>query len=61
MDFHPDPLPDEPASDHSLAANGQHDSAIQPSVWLVLPTSSPNPYASKGIGLQGTDLLSCWP
>ena len=61
MRFHPDPLPDEPVGDRSLVADGQHGSAIQPSVWPVLPTSSPYPDASERIGLQGTDLLGCWP
>ena len=54
-------LPDEPISDHFLVADGQHISAIQPSVWPVLPASSPYPDASEGTSLQGTDLLGCWP
>ena len=58
MSFHPDLLPDEPAGDRSLAADGQHGSVIQPSVWPILPTSSPYPDTSEGTGLQGTDLLA---
>ena len=61
MHFHPDPLPNEPADDRSLAANGQHGSTIQSYVWHVLLVSSPYPDASKETGLQGTDLLGCWP
>ena len=61
MRFYPDLLPDELAGDRSLAADGQHGSTIQPSIWPVLPPSSPYPDASEGIGLQGTDLLGCWP
>ena len=30
-------LPDEPACDHFLAADGQHDFTIQPFVWYVPP------------------------
>ena len=61
MHFHPDPLPNEPAGDRYLAIDGQHGSAIQPSVWPVLLTSSPYSDASEETGLQGTDLLGCWP
>ena len=59
MRFHPDPLPDEPVGDCSLAADGQHDYAFQPSVWPVLLASSPYPDVSEENGLQGTDLLGC--
>ena len=59
--FPPDPLPDEPIGDRSLAADGQHGSTIQPYVWHVLPVSSPYLDANEGTGLQGTDLLGCWP
>ena len=58
MHFHPNPLPNKPAGDHSLTADGQHNSVIQPSVWPVLPASSPYPNASEGTGLQGSDLLA---
>ena len=61
MHFHPDPLPNEPAGDCSLAADGQHGSIIQPSIWPVLLTSPPYPDASEETDLQGTDLLGCWP
>ena len=61
MHFQPNLLPDEPSCDRFLAANGQHGSAIQPSVWPVLPASSPYLDASEGTSLQGTDLLDCWP
>ena len=61
MRFHPDPLPNEPAGDRSLTADGQHGYAIQPSVWHVLLASPPYLDASEGTGLQGTDLLGCWP
>ena len=54
-------LPDEPASGHFLAANGQHGSTIQPSVCHILPALSPYPDASKGTGLPETGLLDCWP
>ena len=57
MRFHPDPLPNELAGDCSLTADGQHDFAIQPSVWSVFLASPPFLDASKGTGLQGTDLL----
>ena len=59
--FQLDLLPDEPARDHFLTADGQHSFAIQPSVGPVLPTLSPSPDASEGTGLQGTCLLDCWP
>ena len=61
MHFHHDPLPDEPVGDRSLIADSQNDSATQPSVWPVLPASSPYPDAGEGTGLPGTDLLGCWP
>ena len=61
MFFHLNPLPNEPTGDRSLAADGQHDSAIQPFVWVVLLALSSYPDASEGTGLQGTDLLGCWP
>ena len=59
MRFQPDLLPDEPTDDRFLTANGQHGFAIQPSIWSVLPASSPYSDASKGTSLQGTDLLGC--
>ena len=59
--FQPDLLPDEPASDHYLAIDGQQGSAIQPSVWPVLLALSPYPDVSEGTSLQGTGLLDCWP
>ena len=61
MHFHPDPLPNEPAGDRSLAADGQHGSVIQPSVWVALLALFPYPDASEETGLQGIDLLGCWP
>ena len=61
MHSQPDLLPDEPAGDRFLAADGQNDSVIQPSVWPVLLASSPYPDVSEGTGLQGIDLLGCWP
>ena len=59
--FHLDRLPNEPTGDRSLAADGQHVSATQPFVWLVRLASPPYPDASEGTGLQGTNLLGCWP
>ena len=59
--FTPDPLLNEFACDRSLAADDQYGSAIQPSAWLALLTSSPYPDTSEEIGHQGTDLLGCWP
>ena len=56
--FQPNLLPDEPADNHFLAVDGQHDSVIQPSVLPVLLTLSPYPDASEGTGLQGTGLLA---
>ena len=53
------PLPNEPAGDRSLAANGQHGSAIQPSVWPALLASFPYPDASEETGPQETDLMGC--
>ena len=61
MHFQSDLLPNEPAGDRFLAVDGQHDSAIQSSVWHVLPALSPYLNASEGIGLLGTGLLDCWP
>ena len=61
MRFHPDLLPDKPAGDLFLVADSQQGSTIQPSVWPVLPALSPLPNTSKGTGLQGIDLLGCWP
>ena len=58
MHFYLDPLPNEPAGDRSLAAYGQHGSAIQPSVWLALLALSPSPDASEETSPQGTDLLA---
>ena len=59
--FYSNPLPNKPAGDHFLAANGQHDSIIQPYVWPVLIASPPYLDANERTGLQGTDLLGCWP
>ena len=61
MHFHPDPLPNEPVGDCSLAENGQHGFTVQPSIWPALLASSPYPDASEETSLQGTDLLGCWP
>ena len=61
MRFHPDLLSDEPVSNLFLAIDGQHNSVIPPSVWPVLLASSPYPDANEGTGLQGTNLLGCWP
>ena len=54
MHFHLDLLLYEAAGDRSLAADGQHGFAIQPSVWPILPASSPYPDAREGTSLQGT-------
>ena len=54
-------LPNEPTSGRFLDADGQHDSAIQPYVWLIPPVLSPYLNANEGIGLLETDLLDCWP
>ena len=56
--FHLDPLPNEPADDRSLTADGQHNSAIQPYVWHVLLASPPYLDSSERTGLQGIDLLA---
>ena len=61
MHFHPDPLPNESAGDRSLAADGQHSSAIQPSVWPAFLSSFPYSDAREETGPQGTDLLGYWP
>ena len=58
MHFQSDLLPDEPAGDRFLTVDGQHDSAIQPSIWPVLPSSSPYLDASEGTGLLETGLLA---
>ena len=60
MHFQSD-LPDEPACNCFLIADGQHGSTIQPSVWHVLPALSPYPDANEGIGLPRTGLLDYWP
>ena len=54
-------LPNEPAGGPFFAADGQHGSVIQPSVWPAPPALSPYPDASEGTGLLETDLLDCWP
>ena len=59
--FTPDPLPNEPAGDCCLAANGHYGSAIQPSVWPALLALFPYPDANKETGPQGIDLLGFWP
>ena len=46
---------------HSLAADGQHGSAIQSYVWATLLALFPYPDAIEETGLQGIDLLGCWP
>ena len=56
--FHLNPLPNEPAGNHSLAADDLHGSAIQPFVWPALPASSPYPDVSEEIGPQGIDFLA---
>ena len=53
-------LPNELTGGRFLAADGQHDSAIQPFVWNVPPVLSPYPEASEGTGLLGTGFLDCW-
>ena len=59
MHFHPDPLPNELIGDRSLAANDQHSSAIEPSVWPALLASFPYLNASEETGPQGTNFLGC--
>ena len=59
MHFQPDLLPDEPVGNRFLTVDGQQGFAIQPSVWPVLPASSPYPDANEGSGLQGTGFLDC--
>ena len=61
MNFHPDPLSNEPVGDRSLATDGQPGSTIQSSVWLVFLASPPYPDANEEIDPQGTDLMGCWP
>ena len=51
----------EPAGDRFLAADGQHDSVIQSSIWHASPALSPYPNAGEGTGLLETNLLDCWP
>ena len=41
------------------AADGQHGSAVRPSIWPVPPTLPPYPGASEGTDLRGTDSLDC--
>ena len=60
MHFQFDLLPNEPAGDRFLVANGQHGSAIQPSVWPIPPALSPYLDANKGTDLQETGWLDCW-
>ena len=47
--FHHDPLPNKPV-DRSLAVDGQHNSAIQQSVWPALLALFPYPDASEETG-----------
>ena len=61
MHFQSNLLLDEPVGDRFRATDGQHGSAIQPSVWSVLLALSPYLDANEGTGLLGTDLLDCWP
>ena len=61
MHFQSDLLPDETAGDRFLAADGQHGSVIQPSVWLVILSLSPYLDTSEGTRLQGIGLLDCKP
>ena len=61
MNFHSDPLPNEPAGDRSIATDGQNGSVIQPSIWPALLASFPYPEASEETGPQGTDFLGYWP
>ena len=60
MHFRSVRFPDEPAGSRFPDADGQHDSAIRPSVWHVPPTLPPYPGANEGIGLPGIDSLGCW-
>ena len=53
-------LLEEPPGGYFLAIDGQHGSAIRPSVWLVPPPLPPYPDASEGTGLLGIDSLGCW-
>ena len=50
----------ESTGGHFPAADGQHGSAVRPSVWPIPPTSPPYPDASDGTDLRGTDSLDCW-
>ena len=52
-------LSDEPVGGRFPAIDGQHDSAIWPSVWLIPTALPPYPGASEGIGLPGVDSLGC--
>ena len=45
MHFHPDPLPNEPVGDRSLATDCQHGSTIQPSICPALLALFPYPDA----------------
>ena len=54
-------IPYELAGDRFLATDSHHDSAIQPSVYLIPPALSPYPDASKETGLPGVDFLDWWP
>ena len=59
--FHPDPLPNESACDHSLAEDDQHGPAIQPYVWPALLAPFPYLDTSEETGPQGVDLVGYWP
>ena len=61
MHFRSVHLPHKPTGGRFLATDGQHGSAIQPSVWPVPLALSPYLDASEGTGLPETDLLDCWP
>ena len=52
--------PSESTCDRFLATDGQHGSAVRPSVWHVPPASTLYLSAIEGIDHRGTDSLGCW-
>ena len=50
----------ESVGDRFLAVNGQHGSAVRPSVWHVPLASPPYPSANEGTDHRGTDSPGCW-
>ena len=60
MHFLSDRPPGESAGGCFLAADGQHGSAVRPSVWPDPPALPPYLSTSEGTDLRGTNSLGCW-